>query len=103
MTNTLAAPALVLAAILLVIGATGVIVRRNLVFVLLAIEVMLNAVALAFIAAGARWGGQAEGQIMYLFILATAAADSAVALALILRLNMRYGRISTIELNSMRG
>ena len=59
---------LLLAAALFVLGLAGVLVRRNLVFMLMSIEVMLNAAGLAFIAAGARWG-EADGQIMFLLVL----------------------------------
>jgi NADH-quinone oxidoreductase subunit K len=55
------------------IGLTGLLTRRNLVFSLMCIEIMLNASGLAFVAAGARWG-QPDGQVMFLFILAMAAA-----------------------------
>ena len=60
------------------------LVRRNLIFMLMSIEIMLNAAGLAFVAAGARWG-QADGQVMFLFMLTMAAAEVAVGLALILQ------------------
>jgi len=59
--------------------------RRNLIFILISIEVMLNAAGLAFVVAGSRWA-QADGQIMFLFILTMAAAEVSVGLALILQL-----------------
>ena len=59
--------------------------RRNLIFILMSIEIMLNAPGLAFVAAGSRWG-QPDGQVMFLFILAMAAAEVSVGLALVLRL-----------------
>ena len=74
-------------------GCSGVLVRRNIIFILMSIEVMLNAAGLAFVVAGARWG-QADGQIMFLFILAMAAAEVAVGLALVLQL---YHRIGTLD------
>ena len=74
---------LLLAAILFVLGLVGVLVRRNIIFMLLSIEIMLNAAGLAFIVAGARWG-QVEGQVMFVFILTIAAAEVAIALALVL-------------------
>src|SRR5919201_656020 len=77
--------ALLLAIVLFVLGLIGVLVRRNLVFVLMSIEIMLNAAGLAFIAAGARWG-QADGQIMFILVLTLAAAEVSVGLALILQL-----------------
>ena len=65
---------LMLAAVLFAIGLTGLVARRNLIFMLVSVEVMLNAAGLAFVAAGSRWG-QADGQVMFLFILTMAAAS----------------------------
>ena len=76
---------LAVAGVLFVLGLTGVLVRRNLLFILLCVEIMLNAAGLAFIVAGARWG-QADGQVMFIFLLSMAAAEVAVGLALILLL-----------------
>lgn len=74
---------LILAAVLFAIGLAGVVTRRNLVFMLMSVEIMLNAAGLAFIVAGSRWG-HADGQVMYLFIVTLAAAEIAVGLALVL-------------------
>ena len=71
------------AGVLFVLGLAGVIVRRNLLFILLCVEIMLNAAGLAFMVAGARWG-QPDGQVMFIFLLTMAAAEVAVGLALIL-------------------
>jgi len=76
--------ALLLAASLFMIGLAGLLTRRNLVFSLMCIEIMLNASGLAFVAAGSRWG-QPDGQVMFLFILAMAAAEVSVGLALVLQ------------------
>lgn len=62
------------------LGLIGLLVRRNVIFTLMSIEIMLNAAGLAFVAAGARWG-QADGQVMFLFVLAMAAAEVSVGLA----------------------
>jgi NADH-quinone oxidoreductase subunit K len=67
---------------LFVLGLIGILARRNLVFVLMSIEVMLNASGLAFVVAGSHWG-QADGQVMFLFILSMAAAEVSVGLALL--------------------
>ena len=69
--------ALMLAGILFALGLIGLLVRRNLLFVLMSIEIMLNAAGLAFVAAGARWA-QADGQVMFIFILAMAASEVSV-------------------------
>jgi NADH-quinone oxidoreductase subunit K len=77
---------LLLAGILFALGTLGVLVRRNILFILLSLEIMLNAAGLAFIVAGSRWG-QADGQVMFIFILAMAAAEVAIGLALVLQMH----------------
>ena len=71
------------------IGFTGVLVRRNVMFVLMSLEIMMNACGLAFVIAGAKWG-QPDGQIMFMLILALAAAEVAVALGIVLQLSRRF-------------
>ncbi len=80
---------LLLAGILFGLGLCGLLVRRNLLFTLMSIEVMLNAAGLAFVVAGSRWG-QADGQVMFIFILTMAAAEVSVGLALVLLVEMVY-------------
>ena len=94
--------ALLVAAILFVLGLAGLVLRRNLLFMLMSIEVMLNAAGLAFVAAGARWG-QPDGQVMFVFVLATAAAEVAVGLALLLLLYQRFKTLDTGAASLMRG
>lgn len=94
--------ALALAAILLAIGLAGLLVRRNLLFMLMSVEIMLNAGGLAFIAAGARWG-QPDGQAMYVFILSLAAAEVSIGLGLILALHHRLGTLDADAASGMRG
>ena len=93
---------MLLATILFALGLIGLLVRRNLLFILMSIEVMLNAAALAFVAAGAHWG-QADGQVMFIFILATAAAEVSVGLALVLRLHREYKSLDVDAASEMRG
>jgi NADH-quinone oxidoreductase subunit K len=93
---------LILAGALFVVGLAGVLVRRNIIFMLLSIEVMLNAAGLAFIVAGARWG-QADGQIMFMFILAMAAAEVSVGLALTLQLYRHLNTLNADRASRMRG
>ena len=93
---------LVLAGILFALGLAGVLVRRDLIFVLLSIEVMLNAAGLAFIAAGARWR-QPDGQVVFLFILTMAAAEVAVGLALVLAFYHRYKSLDADAASRMKG
>jgi len=80
---------LVLAAVLFALGLAGLLVRRNALFMLISIEVMLNAAGLAFVAAGARWG-TADGQVFFMLILTMAAAEVAVGLALVLQLHRQF-------------
>lgn len=84
------------------LGLTSLLVRRNLIFVLMSLEVMLNAAGLAFVVAGSRWH-QADGQVMFLFILAVAAAEVSVGLALVLQIYRRCKSLDVDELSEMRG
>ena len=93
---------LILAAILFCLGLAGVLMRRNILFILLAVEVMLNAAGLAFVVAGAHWG-QADGQVMFLLLLAVAAAEVSVGLALLLRVRGRNETLDADAVNEMRG
>jgi NADH-quinone oxidoreductase subunit K len=92
-----AEPALIVAGLLFLLGAVGVVVRRNLLFVLMSMEVMLNAAGLAFVAASAMHGS-AEGQVFFLFVLPVAAAEVAIGLALAVLL---YGKFKTLDLWSI--
>jgi len=94
--------ALALAGLLFMLGVVGVLARRNVIFILMSIEVMLNAAGLAFVVAGARWH-QADGQVMFLFILAMAAAEVSVGLALVLRLYRQWSTLDADVPSSMRG
>jgi NADH-quinone oxidoreductase subunit K len=91
-----------LASLLFMLGLVGVLARRNVIFILMSIEIMLNAAGLAFVVAGARWQ-QADGQVMFLFILAMAAAEVSVGLALALRLYRLWRTLDADVLSSMRG
>ncbi|MPZ43643.1 MAG: NADH-quinone oxidoreductase subunit NuoK [Betaproteobacteria bacterium] len=93
---------LLLAVVLFVLGLAGVLMRRNLIFMLMSIEVMLNAAGLAFIAAGARWG-QADGQIMFMLVLALAAAEVSVGLALVLQIHRRLPNLDADAANALEG
>jgi NADH-quinone oxidoreductase subunit K len=76
---------LVLSAVLFAIGTAGVFLRRNLITVLLSVEIMLNAVNLTFVAAG-RHFASVDGQIIVFFVMTVAAAEAAVGLALVIAL-----------------
>jgi NADH-quinone oxidoreductase subunit K len=77
-------------------------IRRNLVFTLMSIEIMLNASGLAFIVAGARWA-QPDGQVVFMFILAMAAAEVSVGLALVLMLQRKLKSLDSDAASRMRG
>lgn len=93
---------LILAGTLFALGLIGLLVRRNVIFILMSLEVMLNAAGLAFVVAGARWGA-ADGQVMFLFILVMAAAEVSVGLALVLRLYHLFKSLDADAASRMRG
>lgn len=100
--TTPVAHVLILAAALFLLGLVGVLVRRNIIFILLSIEVMLNAAGLAFVAAGSRWG-HPDGQVMFVFIISMAAAEVSVGLALVLQMYHRFKTLDTDAARTMRG
>ena len=102
MTGIPVTPGLIVASLLFSLGLAGVLLRRNIIFILMSIEVMLNAAGLAFVIAGSRWG-QTDGQIMFLFILAMAAAEVAVGLALALQIYHRLGTLDADAAAMLRG
>jgi len=76
---------LFVSAVLFAIGTAGVFMRRNLITILLSVEIMLNAVNLSFVAFGRQHGG-VDGQIIVLFVMTVAAAEAAVGLAIVIAL-----------------
>jgi len=92
---------LLLATALFVLGFAGLVVRRNIIYVLMSVEIMLNAAGLAFVVAGSRWG-QPDGQIMFLVILTMAAAEVAVGLALVLRFYRQFQTLDVDAADTMR-
>jgi NADH-quinone oxidoreductase subunit K len=93
---------LILAGILFALGVIGLLARRDLVFILMSLEVMVNAAGLAFVVAGSRWG-QADGQVMFIFILSMAAAEVSVGLALLVQLYRHYHTLDVDAISQMRG
>lgn len=102
MTEIPLAYGLILGGILFALGLAGLLMRRNLLFILISIEIMLNGAGVAFVAAGSRWG-QPDGQIMFLFILAAAAAEVSVGLALLLRFYRQRHTLDANRASEMRG
>jgi NADH-quinone oxidoreductase subunit K len=93
---------LLLAGLLFALGLIGLLVRRNILFMLMSIEIMLNAAGLAFVVASVRWQA-ADGQVMFLFILAMAAAEVAVGLALLVQMVHRFKTLDVDVASGMRG
>jgi NADH-quinone oxidoreductase subunit K len=91
-----------LAAMLFAIGVGGAILRRNVIIVLMSIELMLNAVNLTLLAAG-RAMGDIDSQIFVFFSLTVAAAEVAIGLALVVTLYRSLGRTDVDDINMMHG
>lgn len=93
---------LILAGIIFAIGLCGVMVRRNFLFMLMSLEIMMSAAGLAFIVAGSHWLS-ADGQVMFIFILTLAAAEASLGLAILLQFYHRRGHLDIDSANEMRG
>ncbi len=94
--------ALALSAILFVIGLCGVMARRSVLFMLMSLEIMMNAAALAFVVGGNVWGS-ADGQVMFIFVLTLAAAEAAIGLAILLQFYHRFGNLDGNQANQLKG
>jgi NADH-quinone oxidoreductase subunit K len=92
---------LALAGALFAIGVVGVLVRRNVIVVFMAIEIMLNAVNLTFIAF-ARQLGSVDGQVVVFFVMAVAAAEAGVGLAIIIAIFRNRETVNADELSTLR-
>ena len=92
---------LTLSAVLFAIGAVGVVIRRNVIVILMAIELMLNAVNLTFVAL-ARQLGSVDGQVVVFFVMAVAAAEAAVGLAIIIAFFRNRESVNADDLASLR-
>jgi NADH-quinone oxidoreductase subunit K len=88
--------------VLFALGLIGLLVRRNILFVLMCIEVMMNAAALAFIVAGSRWA-QPDGQIMFILVLSLAASEASVGLAIVFQLYRRFHTLDIDVASEMKG
>lgn len=91
-----------LSIILFILGLIGIIIRRNLLFMLLGLEIMINSSALAFVIAGS-YLNQEDGQIMYILIITAVAAESSIALALLLQLYRRHYTLNIDNISEFRG
>jgi len=93
---------LAVAALLFCLGLVGLMVRRNILFMLMSLEIMMNAAGLAFVVAGSRWG-QPDGQIMFILVITLAAAEAAIGLAILLQLYRRFNTLDVDAASEMRG
>jgi NADH-quinone oxidoreductase subunit K len=95
-------PYIALCGILFGIGLVGFVARRNLIVMFLSTEIMFQAIIIAAVAFG-RWHGQLEGQAFALMLIAVAAAEAAVGLALVIVVFRRRESLDPDVLNAMRG
>ncbi len=93
---------LILAAGLFAVGTLGVLVRRNILIIFLSIELMLNAVNLAFVASS-RFLHNMDGQAIAFFVIAVAAAEAAVGLGILVAIYRARGTLNVDDINIMRG
>jgi NADH-quinone oxidoreductase subunit K len=92
---------LVLSGLLFLLGIICAVARRNLIMILLGVEIMLNAATIAFVGAALRWHDM-EGQVFVLFIFAVAAAEVSVGLALIIGMYRRTGSVDPNNFNLLK-
>jgi NADH-quinone oxidoreductase subunit K len=92
---------LALSAVLFAIGTVGVLTRRNLIVIFLAVELLLNAVNLSFVAL-ARNLGSVDGQVIVFFVMAVAAAEAAVGLAIMLQVYRLRETLNANEMTTLR-
>ena len=93
---------LVLASLLFFLGLMAVLVRRNLIMILIGIEVMLNAAGLVLVGASAMWQ-QLDGQVMVIFLMALTSAEVSISLAMVVYLNRRKRTVDVRAFNELRG
>ncbi len=89
------------AGILFLLGLIGLLVRRNMIFMLLSIEIMFNSAGLVFVIAGTHWK-QPDGQVMFIFILAVTAVEVAIGLALLLQVYHHYKTLDADSVNKLK-
>jgi NADH-quinone oxidoreductase subunit K len=91
-----------LSVLLFTIGMFGVLVRRNVMVILMSIELMLNAVNLAFVAFS-RYHGLAEGQVIVFFVMAIAAAEAAIGLAIAISVFRKFNGVEIKLFENLKG
>lgn len=93
---------LILGGTLFLLGLLCILVRRNIIFMLMGVEIMLNSAGIIFVFAGQQWN-QPDGQIFFIFILTMAAAEVSVGLAIILQMYHHFNTVDTDSISSMKG
>ncbi len=93
---------IVLSALIFAVGLFGVVTRKNTVIILMSLELMLNGTNLAFVAFSRHWGNL-QGQVFTFFVIAVAAAEAAVALAIIIALNRVRKGVTLDEATELKG
>ena len=92
---------LLFAGLLFLTGLIGLLVRRNIIFMLMSVEIMFNSAGMVFVIAGSHWG-QVDGQVMFIFILAVTATEVSVGLALILQMYHHFRSLDVDGLNKLK-
>ncbi|GJM29088.1 MAG: NADH-quinone oxidoreductase subunit K [Cyclobacteriaceae bacterium] len=93
---------IILAMVLFILGLIGLLARRNILFMLMSVEIMLNAAGLVFVVGSSKWA-EADGQLMFIFILSMAAAEVAVGLALILQFYKKFNTLDADAASNLKG
>jgi NADH-quinone oxidoreductase subunit K len=101
MAPALVEPALILSLLLFALGALGVFLRRNVITIFMCVELMLNAVNLAFVAFSRALGAM-DGQVLVFFVLVVAAAEAAVGLAIVIALHRNRDTLNVDEFSLMK-
>ena len=94
---------LTLGAVLFVLGLYTVLTRRNAIMIIMGIELILNSASVNFIAFARYLGAGIDGQVVALFVIILAAAEAAIALAIVLNIYRIYNNINVDEVDTMRG
>jgi len=92
---------LILSAVLFSIGVVGFLIRRNIIVIFMSVELMLNAVNLAFVAFS-RFLNSMDGQVIVVFVMSVAAAEAAVGLAIIMAIYRNKKTVNADEMNLMK-
>ena len=94
---------LILSAVLFSLGIYGVVTRRNAIMVLMGIELILNSANINFIAFGRYGGMRLDGQAIAVFVIILAAAEAAIALAIVLNIYQRFNTVNVDDISKLKG